>query len=171
MLTKAWRMEGRPLGVDDAIARTGTGDASVGRMAHAAAPLHGAPLSAKIVRWCLGVLLGFVALNAFGGGIYGVSGAEGVPVAWLVGTPFRDYFVPSLILFVVVGGALAVAAVLVMRCAPRARGASALAGLVLLGWIVTQVALLGYVSWLQPVVLAFALLILALSRSLPSRTA
>ena len=32
------------------------------------------------IRVVLGTLLAFLALNAFGGGIYGLMGAEGVPV-------------------------------------------------------------------------------------------
>jgi hypothetical protein len=81
------------------------------------------------LRYPLGGLLAAGALAAFAGGFYGMSGAEGVPREWLDGTPFRSYRIPSLILFVVVGGGLFVAAV---------------------GWIGVQVAVIGYVSWLQP---------------------
>ena len=58
------------------------------------------------------------ALNAFAGGYYGLSGADGVPREWLAGSPFSDYVVPSLVLFVVVGGALALAALMVFRGHP-----------------------------------------------------
>jgi hypothetical protein len=50
------------------------------------------------IRTLLGALLTVGALNAFAGGYYGLSGAEGVPREWLAGSPFRDYFVPSVIL-------------------------------------------------------------------------
>lgn len=43
-------------------------------------------------------LHGIVALNAAGGGIYGLTGAPDVPAAWLQGTPFTSHLVPSLIL-------------------------------------------------------------------------
>ena len=69
----------------------------------------------------LGALLAFGAINAFAGGWYGLSGAPGVPLEWLAGSAFRDYFIPSLILFVIVGGALAFAAIAVFvrfRLAP-----------------------------------------------------
>ena len=53
----------------------------------------------------LGVLLLFSALNALGGGSYGMlGGAKGIPLEWLAGSPFRDDSIPSLILFAVVGG-------------------------------------------------------------------
>ena len=69
--------------------------------------------SQNIVRYTLGALLAFAALNAFGGGYYAISGAPGVPVEWLNGSPFRSYFIPGLILFFVVGGAFLVAAIAV----------------------------------------------------------
>jgi len=49
------------------------------------------------LRYALAGLLAFGALNAFAGGYYGLSGAPGVPVEWLEGSPFSDYTVPSLI--------------------------------------------------------------------------
>jgi hypothetical protein len=115
-----------------------------------------------ITRRFLGTLLAVAALNAFGGGIYGLLGAAGVPRAWLAGSPFTSYFVPSLILFWVVGGSLAVAALAVFASWRSARVLSTSAGVILLLWIVAQVAIIGFVSWLQPVmaVVAVALMIL-----------
>ncbi|MBL8984585.1 MAG: hypothetical protein JNL26_20530, partial [Gemmatimonadetes bacterium] len=83
----------------------------------------------------LGGLHAIIALNAIGGGIYGLAGAAGVPVEWLQGTPFADYRIPSLILLVVVAGAHAFAAVRVGRRMPDARRISMAAGAILLGWI------------------------------------
>ena len=40
----------------------------------------------------LGNLLLFLALNAFGGGYYGMAGAKDVPVEWLEGSPFNNFF-------------------------------------------------------------------------------
>lgn len=66
------------------------------------------------IRYVLGGLLAFGALNAFGGGYYGLSGAKGVPTEWLEGSPFSDYTFPSVILLAVVGGSFLVAAVAVL---------------------------------------------------------
>jgi len=120
------------------------------------------------IRTLLGAFLAFGALNAFAGGYYGLSGAEGVPREWLAGTPFTDYFVPSFILFVIVGGTLAVAAVLVFRRHRLARAGAFTAAAVLLGWIVVQVTIIGYVSWMQPATFAGGLVMLALTALLPS---
>lgn len=131
-------------------------------------PLPPSPTQNSTIRWALGSLLAFGALNAFAGGIYGLAGAQGVPTAWLEGSPFRDYTIPSLILFVVVGGAMLVGAVAVLR---QARGAQLVAygaGVVVLGWIAAQVAILGYVSWMQPLTAAAAGWVLLLAHLLPT---
>lgn len=120
-------------------------------------------------RYALGTLLAFVALNAFGGGIYGVGGAEGVSTEWLEETPFRDYVIPSMILFVAVGGSSLVAAIAVFRRATWARQAAFGAGVVLLVWIAVQVALIGYRLWLQPAFFGIGLVVLVLARQVRSR--
>ena len=118
------------------------------------------------IRSVLGPLLAVGAVNAFAGGYYGLSGAEGVPTEWLEGSPFSDYYVPSLFLFVVVGGSLLFAAIAVFARPHIAGISAAVAGLVVLGWIVVQVAVIGYVSWMQPTTFVAGLLILVLARSL-----
>ena len=117
---------------------------------------------AKAIRYSLGSLLVFGALNAFGGGYYGLSGAKGVPTEWLEGSPFSDYFVPSLILLVVVGGAFMVAAIAVLRNLRIARLAALTAGIVVLGWLTVQLAIIGYVSWMQPTTAIAGALVLVL---------
>ena len=116
-----------------------------------------------MIRFALGSLLALGALSAFGGGIYGMRGAPDVPVSWLEGTPFTSYVVPSAILFVVVGGTLLFASVTTFVRARIAQQAAIAAGVILLGWIGAQVALLGYVSWLQPVTAIAGVVILALA--------
>ena len=121
------------------------------------------------LRYSLGGLLAFGALNAFGGGYYGLSGAPGVPTEWLEGSPFRDYFVPGLILLVVVGGSFLVAAIAVLAAWRIARLAAFAAGLVVLAWLVAQVAIIGYVSWMQPTTAIAGVLVLVLTSQLPQR--
>jgi hypothetical protein len=125
-------------------------------------------LLADFRRYVLGTVLLFGALNAFAGGYYGLAGAEGVPLEWLRGSPFSDYTIPSAILFVVVGGSLLIAGVLLFRDAPGARLSALAAGVVVLVWITTQLVIIGYVSWMQPATFAGGLLVVALA--LPVRT-
>lgn len=110
----------------------------------------------RVVQVVLGSLLVVTALNAFGGGVYGIAGARGVPVAWLAGSPFADYRLPGLILFALVGGSLTWATVEVIGATSRARRVAFGAGQVLVAWLAVQVAIIGYVSWLQPVVALIA---------------
>jgi len=115
------------------------------------------------------VLHALMALNAIGGGLYGLSGAEGVPRAWLEGTLFNSYLVPSLILLFVVGGSQGAASVMAWRHADQSRATSLWAGIIVLGWIGVQVAMIGYVSWLQPAVALAGAATLALALGLPTR--
>jgi hypothetical protein len=104
-----------------------------------------------------------IALNAIGGGVYGLSGAAAVPREWLAGSPFTSYLIPSAVLVVVVGGSHLMASVRVWQRHREARRLSQLAGTILIGWITAQLAIIGFVSWLQPAMLVAALLELALA--------
>jgi hypothetical protein len=121
-----------------------------------------------VIRYLLAGLLAFGALNAVAGGCYGLSGAEGVPREWLAGSPFTDYFIPGLILFTVVGGAFLFATISALARFRVARTSAFAAGAVVLGWIAVQVAIIGYVSWMQPVTTVAGLVVLVLAWLLPS---
>jgi hypothetical protein len=120
-----------------------------------------------VIRYVLGSLLAFVALNAFFGGYYGMSGAKGVPTEWLAGSPFRDYFIPGLILFVVVGGSFLIGAIAVFARFRIARLAAFSAGVIVFGWLAIQIAIIGYVSWMQPATTIAGLFVLILAWLLP----
>ncbi len=124
-------------------------------------------LSEKFVRNSLGFLLSFVALNAFAGGYYGMSGAKDVPLDWLKGSPFRNYYIPGLILFVFVGGSSLIAAIAVFRRHHLARKAAFISGFISLIWLSVQVLIIGYVSWMQPTTAVVAIVILLLTIKLP----
>jgi hypothetical protein len=121
-------------------------------------------------RYLLGALLAFGAINAFAGGYYGLSGAPGVPLEWLAGSPFKDYFIPSLILLVVVGGAFSFAAVAIFARSRLARVSAFAAGIVVLVWLTVQLAIIGYVSWMQPATLVAGILVLMLAWLMPPST-
>jgi hypothetical protein len=101
-----------------------------------------------------------VAVNAVGGAVWGLAGAKNVPREWLDGTPFHSYVIPSVILFVAVGGGMTTAALALVvrhRLAPEV---SIAAALVLVVWITAQVLIIvpnGGFSWLQPTMFAAGL--------------
>lgn len=113
-----------------------------------------ARISAVTIDAIAGVLAVAGCIGLLGGGIQ-------FPAAWLLGTPFSDYTVPALILGVVVGGSALVAAA-VTALASREVGAlaTAAAGAVMLGWIVGELALIGYVSWMQPAMFIYGLIMI-----------
>lgn len=121
------------------------------------------PAPAEVLRIGLGLLLSFCALNAFGGGVYGLLGAKDIPREWLAGSPFASYLIPSFVLLVVVGGAFLVGAIAAFARWPRAWNLTAFAGLIALAWIVTQVSIIGYVSWMQPAIGLASLVLLSAS--------
>jgi len=121
----------------------------------------------KFIRYALGILLVVLALNAFAGGYYGMSGARNVPVEWLKDSPFHSYFIPGIILFVCVGGSALFAAMAVLRRYRIARKAAFSSGIIALLWLSVQVAIIGYVSWMQPATAVAAVIILFLTWQLP----
>jgi hypothetical protein len=120
----------------------------------------------QFVRYVAGSLLLLLAINAFGGGYYGMSGAKEIPVEWLSGSPFHSYFIPGLFLFAVVGGSALLASILVFRKHPLGRNAAIACGILVLAWLIVQMAIIGYVSWMQPATAITAVLILLLSRQI-----
>lgn len=106
----------------------------------------------NIIRYTLATILLIVALNAFGGGWYGLAGAKDVPTVWLEGSPFNSYFIPSLVLLIVVGGSCLTAALLSFINHRLKIKAAFISGIIMLLWIGVQVVFIGYVSWLQPAV-------------------
>jgi len=119
------------------------------------------------IKYVLGPLLAFVALNAFGGGYYGLAGAKGVPKEWLVNSPFSDYVVPSIILLFVVGGASLGAAMAVLAGLQSGRRLAVGAGIVIIVWIAAEVAIIGAESWLQAATALVGLCVVLLALGLP----
>jgi hypothetical protein len=64
-----------------------------------------------------------------------MAGAKNVPTEWLKGSPFHSYFIPSLILFVCVGGSAFFAAIAVFRRHRIARKAAFICGTIVLLWL------------------------------------
>lgn len=117
----------------------------------------------KFARYVIATLMLIVAINAFGGGYYGMAGAQSVPVEWLEGSPFSNYFIPGLVLFVIVGGSCLAAAILILKRHRRSRTAIIVACIIMLAWIVVQVFIIGYVSWMQPAIAVIGIVSFLLS--------
>lgn len=117
----------------------------------------------KLIRITLGSILTFIAINAFGGGYYGMAGAENIPLEWLKGSPFSSYFFPGLFLFVVIGGLCLYSSIAVFKQWRSGSITSFISGIIILSWIIVQVSIIGYVSWMQPAIFIAGLIVLALT--------
>jgi len=127
-------------------------------------------LKHKLVRIVIGVPAAFNALSAIGGGIALLAGTykDGVlieaggqarfPLEWLQDTPFSDYTIPALILTIGVGGSSLIAAALVFTGRDDGVLVSAVAGIVMAGFIVGEVKLLRQgISWIEGLYLGLGL--------------
>ena len=92
-----------------------------------------------------------------------MAGAKGIPLDWLEGSPFRNFFLPSLFLLVVVAGCSGLAAVSILRRWRSAGRIVAVTGIILILWILVQLLIIGYVSWMQPAVCIAGIVILGAS--------
>jgi len=115
------------------------------------------------VRYPLGTLLLLLALSAFGGGIFGMAGAPGMPAGLLHHSPFTGYHLPGLLLFVIIGGGSLVGAVAVLSRHRDADRIAEVAGVMLLGWLLAEELWLGYQSWLQPLTALAGVVVLVLA--------
>lgn len=100
-----------------------------------------------------GSLQAFVGLSALvSGGLMMASPKGGLmplPLSMLKGSPFADFFLPGLILFVVIGLGHAAASVMSFRLRRFAGSAGSVVGLSLMIWIFVQVNMIGGGHWLQ----------------------
>lgn len=99
----------------------------------------------KGIRIALLVIELFVGLWAVIGGIGLLTGAIPfmvMPVELLQGTPFNDYMVPGLLLLLVVGGSFLFAAATILRGRELGVLASALAGLIVIGFETVEVPII-----------------------------
>jgi len=115
---------------------------------------------ARITLVVLQTLMGLAAVAS--GPALIVTNGLGMPPGWMEGSPFGSYTVPGLVLLAI-GLINLTGAFAVLRRLPWGAPASAGAGLLWVGWFVVQVAVVGFVSWQQPVYFVVGVLILALS--------
>jgi menaquinone-dependent protoporphyrinogen oxidase len=110
------------------------------------------PASMPVVHSVVLGLCAFTGITAIAGGLALVgspSNLQGPPLELLEHSPFDTFLIPGLLLFLVVGvGNLAAAGVEARRI-KGSELAVLVAGAALTGWIVTQLAMIRTLSWLQ----------------------
>src|SRR5262249_25405883 len=114
----------------------------------------------------------FAALSALAGALGLVVGYMDIPLSELRGTPFVDFTVPALLLGFVVGGS-ALAAALIALLGPRRVAlfeplrvdalAAAVAGCIMVGWMMVEIAMIGLDIWVQALYLVVGGLMIGLA--------
>lgn len=123
----------------------------------------------SIVAAIAAALQGLVGVTAIAGGLKLLSAPNGsaeFPVEWLDASPFASYWVPALILVIVlgVGGLLASAVIAISRVH---RGlASLVGGIVLLGFLLAEVWWIGLRTPLQPMYMVVAVILIVCGMAL-----
>ena len=85
----------------------------------------------------------FLALSAFGGGVGLLTGWNAPPVQDLGNSIFRDYIVPGLALFIIVGGGALLSAMLLIRRHPLALPVAAAAGFAIMVFEFVEILVIG----------------------------
>ena len=107
----------------------------------------------------LGFLQLFIGIGAVAGGIAVIFTPDGsalrLPLEMLERTPFRNYFIPGLVLLVVNGLGSLTGGILTLRCFRLAGEIAIILGVFLMLWIMSQVVWFQMVLWLHVVYFIF----------------
>lgn len=109
-------------------------------------------------------LAGFVAVSAWGGAIYLLLGAPGLTAELPEFLPGETWLPGGIALGLIVALPMSIASYLLGMKRVAGGRAAMVAGVLLMSWIIIQVALVGYISLLQPAMFAAGLAVLVLGR-------
>lgn len=98
----------------------------------------------KGIRITLAVIEAFIGVGAISGGIALLIGVfdQWLLVAFLQGTPFRDYTIPGLVLTIFIGGGMVLAAVAQFIQRQWSVLFSVAMGFVMIGWEIAEIAMI-----------------------------
>ncbi len=121
------------------------------------------------------ILVSFIAITATLSGLLMITNPGGeimsMPLSLLKGTPFNDFQIPGILLTVLVGGVnLAAVFYNVQRHKNRYNWAIA-GGIMISGWIITQLVLIQVAHWLHFIYLGIGLLIVLIAYQLKGKWA
>ncbi|MEI9938577.1 MAG: hypothetical protein WDO69_15275 [Pseudomonadota bacterium] len=118
-------------------------------------------LTSPRTRRLLAALCLFTGLTAIGGGLELMWNPDGsiirLPLSLLEHSPFRDFFIPGLLLAGLVGVINTIAGVLILCRHPRGDAEAMVSGSVLVAWIGIEVLFLRHVHWLHAAYLVIGL--------------
>jgi hypothetical protein len=120
---------------------------------------------ARTERMILIALELFIGVSAIAGtvGLFGGTWSEVLPVEMLQGSPFTNYAIPALALLVFVGGSSFLAAILLLERCSVGASVSLLAGMILVVFEAVEYLVIGLTMFLQPLMFALGLMVIALA--------
>jgi hypothetical protein len=101
-------------------------------------------LEMAVIEIFLTIISLFIAITAIIGGILMFTGLENTNLSLnlLQGTPFKDFFIPGILLLIIVGMSSSIASFMQIRNYNLKAEMSFVAGLLLTGWIIIEILLL-----------------------------
>jgi hypothetical protein len=121
------------------------------------------------MRTMLMIMLGFTAFTAIASGILLMLKPDdglGLSPELLTNTPFPNYFIPALVLTVIVGGSNLIAFLKTVQNKKSWFFWSVISGIVICGWIIVQIILIREFFWLQWLYLLIGFFILLITLQL-----
>jgi hypothetical protein len=119
------------------------------------------------------ILIGFVALTASISGLLLMSNPDGailqLSLKLLEGTAFHDYFIPGIMLTILVGATNLFTVWLLIRRDPTAYNWSLAAGIILCAWVIAQIIVLRTVHWMHFMYFVIGLMIALLAFQLKGK--
>jgi len=119
------------------------------------------------------LLIGIIAVAAIASGISMINSPDGITLNLqtylLDNTPFKNFLIPGILLTFFVGGVNLVAFFYnIFKKQNRFSWAIA-GGIVITGWVLTEMILTGFVHWLHFIYMAFGVLIILISYQLKGK--
>lgn len=123
----------------------------------------------KFLAYFLGILQALIGLTAIAGGFRLISNPNGIPdfpIEWLSNSPFNNYFIPGLVLLIVIGlGNVLAGTVTFLR--KRYSGSIAIVlGIFLILYMAIEVWFVGLRNFLQPLYFILGVIVLILGLKL-----
>ena len=123
-------------------------------------------------RWLtysLGALQAFIGITAIAGGFRLVSNPNGtsdIPIEWLNSAPFTNYFIPGLVLLIVIGFGNVLGGIFSFLIKRYAGGIAAILGAFLILFMTIEVWFVGLRTFLQPLYFILGAIVLVLGLKL-----
>lgn len=124
----------------------------------------------KFMVYFLCALQLFIGLTAIAGGFKLVSNPNGIPdfpIEWLRNSPFTSYFMPGLVLLIVIGFGNVLAGPVIFLRKRYSGSIAVLLGLFLILYMTIEVWFVGLRNFLQPLYFVLGVIVLILGLKLP----